>query len=107
MAAVALHHEQPLAAVHADVEPEREPESGSSDLLDMVDELLALAGGAGFFFVAFLAAIPGLVPAVLLVVAFAAVLALPVIALGLVADVVAAVVWVLTRLFRLVTGRAG
>ena len=79
----------------------RPPPRDDLDWGQVLDELLALAGGAGFFFIAFMAAIPGLVPAVILVVVPLVLLTVAVLVVGLVLGLVAGVAWLAVRTARL------
>jgi hypothetical protein len=72
-------------------------EPGPTELLEDVADLSA---GLGLGFMSFLGAIPGLLPCVALIVAALAVLAIPMVAVGLMAGVVYLLVRTIARIFR-------
>jgi hypothetical protein len=78
------------------------PEIGVGEI---ADELLGLAGGIGFFAVAFLFPIPGLVAALALVVLAGLLVAIPLLAAGIVLALVGGPIWLAARLVRAVRAR--
>ena len=72
---------------------------------DIADELLGLAGGLGFFTVAFLFPIPGFLAALALVVLAGLFVAIPLLVAGTLFAVVAGPVWLFARLVRAVRAR--
>jgi hypothetical protein len=85
-----------------EVLPMSQPPTSPSGI---TDELLGLAGGLGFFTVAFLFPIPGFIAAVALVVLAGLFVAVPLLAAGAVLAVVAGPVWLVARLVRGVRSR--
>ena len=84
--------------------PHTPPQIGPAEF---ADELLGLAGGLGFVTVAFLFPIPGFVAALAFVVLAGLLLAIPLIAAGLVAAVIGTPIWLAARLVRAVRARSG
>ncbi len=98
MATAAIHPERFLTI--PDAEPatlEPAPEAPERGALEVVDELLGLVGGLGFFLVAFLAPIPGLLAVLALVALPLVILAIPLLVLGAVVGGLFALLRLLTR----------
>jgi hypothetical protein len=112
MTTVALQH-RTAAASKAGADPvevgagPRDTHSSEIGLGEIVEELLSLAGGVGFFAVAFAFPIPGFIAALALVVLAGILVAIPLIAAGIVAAVVGGPVWLAVRLVRGVRARRG
>jgi hypothetical protein len=110
MTTVALQHRTaaPSKAGAGPIEAGAGPaETSEIGVGEIADELLALAGGIGFFSVAFLFPIPGLLAAVALVVLAGILVAIPLLAAGIVAAVVVGPVWLAARLVRALRARHG
>jgi len=75
------------------------PESGPAELLE---EVTNLSSGLGLAFTSFLAAIPGLLPMVLLTVAALAIIAIPMVIVG----IAAGLVYLAIRAIAYIAGRA-
>jgi hypothetical protein len=84
--------------------PAEAPEPGA---IEIADELLGLAGGLGFFTVAFLFPIPGFIAALAFVVLAGVLVAIPLLAAGIVVAIMGGPVWLAARLIRGVRARRG